>query len=177
VLEVGKRYENPSTGTSIQIVERTPESMSFERTYAPNTGKADPHYHLDFTQTWEAVKGQGEIEIDGEVRPFVAPRRDEIEPGTPHRDPYLPGEGELVVRGTFTPCNDFIEGYAAAWAHHLTNETANRQDEIPLLQILAIAKETDGQSYSAKIPRAIQKAGLPLAAAVARLRGFKTRYD
>ena len=176
MLEVGKRYENPDTGTAIQIVDRTPDHMTFEREYAPNTGKADPHYHLDFIQTWEAVKGQGEIEVDGGVRPIAASGRVDIEPGTPHRDPYLPGDGELVVRGTFTPCNEFIEGYAAAWAHHLTNGTANRQDEIPLLQILAIAKATNGQSYTARIPRGLQKAGLPLAAAIARLRGYRASY-
>jgi mannose-6-phosphate isomerase-like protein (cupin superfamily) len=177
VLEVGKRYENPRSGTSIEIVERTPESMTFERSYAPNTGRADPHYHLDFTQTWETVKGAGEIEVDGETRPVAESQRIDIEPGTPHRDPYLRGEGELVVRGTFTPCGDFIEGYAEAWAHHLTEGTTNRQDEMPLMQILAIAKETDGQSYRAGIPRFIQSASLPLIAAIARLRGYRTSYE
>ena len=176
MLEVGKTYENPATGTSIEIVERTPGSMTFERTYAPNTGRADPHYHLDFTQTWEAVQGEGEIEVDGETRPLKASDRLDIEPGTPHRDPFLSGEGKFVVRGTFTPCNDFIEGYAEAWAHHLAEGTANGQDEIPLLQILAIARETDGQSYRAGIPRAIQRASLPLVAAIARLRGYRSSY-
>jgi mannose-6-phosphate isomerase-like protein (cupin superfamily) len=176
VLEVGKRHENHATGTAIQIVERTPEHMSFERTYAPETGRADPHYHLDFTQTWEAVQGRGEIEVDGEAREFVAPTRIDVEPGTPHRDPYLPGQGELVVRGTFTPCTDFIEAYAEAWAHHLVEGTTNDQDEMPLLQIFAIARATDGQSYRAGVPEAIQRATLPLVAAVARLRGYRASY-
>jgi mannose-6-phosphate isomerase-like protein (cupin superfamily) len=177
VLPVGKRYENPATGTAIQIVERTPESMSFERIYAPETGRADPHYHLDFTQTWEAVQGEGEIEVDGEPRVFSAPERVVLEPGTPHRDPYQPGRGEFVVRGTFTPCLEFVEGYAEAWAHHLAEGTVNDQDEMPLMQILAIARATNGESYRAGIPRGIQKATLPLIAAVARLRGFKTSYE
>jgi hypothetical protein len=177
MLEVGKRYENPATGTAIQIVERTPEHMSFERTYAPNSGRADPHYHLDFTQTWEAVQGRGEIEVDGATRELVAPSRIELDRGTPHRDPYLAGQGELIVRGTFAPCTDFIEGYAAAWAHHLTEGTTNDQDEMPLLQILAIARAANGQSYRAGVPRALQRATLPLVAAIARLRGYRTSYD
>jgi hypothetical protein len=177
MLEVGTRYENPATGTAIQIVERTLEHMSFERTFAPSTGRADPHYHLDFTQTWEAVQGRGEIEVDGEPREFIAPTRIDIEPGTPHRDPYLAGHGEFVVRGTFTPCTDFIEAYAEAWAHHMREGTVNDQDEMPLMQILAIAKETDGQSYRAGIPRGLQRASLPLVSAIARLRGYRASYD
>jgi mannose-6-phosphate isomerase-like protein (cupin superfamily) len=177
VLEVGKRYTSSRTGGSIAIVKRTPETMSFERRYKPNTGKADPHYHLDFTQTWEAVQGEGAIEVDGEVRDFTAGDRVSIEPGTAHRDPFNPGDGEFVARGTFDPDTDFIEAYAAAWAHHLTEGSANDQDEMPLMQILAIAKETDGQSYRAGVPRAVQRAGLPLIAAIARLRGYRTSYE
>jgi mannose-6-phosphate isomerase-like protein (cupin superfamily) len=177
MLAVGSRYESARSGGSIQIVERTPESMSFERTYAPDTGKADPHYHLDFTQTWEAVRGTGAIEVEGEKREFGAGERVRLEPGTPHRDPFNAGEAEFVVRGTFEPSTDFIEVYAEAWAHHMREGTVNAQDEMPLMQILAIARATGGESYRAGVPRALQKATLPLVAAIARLRGFRTGYD
>jgi mannose-6-phosphate isomerase-like protein (cupin superfamily) len=176
VLEVGKRYES-SRGTVIEIVSRDGDRMSFERSYAPDTGRADPHYHLDFTQTWEGLEGNGRIEVDGEERQFAAGDRVSIRAGTAHRDPWNPDDGKLKVRGTFDPTTPFIEAYAEAWAHHLRENTSNDQDEIPLLQILAIARETDGKSYRAGVPRALQRATLPLVAAVARLRGFKTRYD
>jgi mannose-6-phosphate isomerase-like protein (cupin superfamily) len=177
MLDVGKRYQSARTGASIQIIERTPDHMSFERSYKPGTGRADPHYHLDFTQTWEAVQGDGEIEVEGEARPFKAGDRLAIEPGTPHRDPFNPSEGEFIARGTFEPSTPFIEAYAEAWAHHMTEGTVNDQDEMPLLQILAIAKETDGKSYRSGVPRALQSATLPLVAAVARLRGYRTSYE
>lgn len=176
MLEVGKRHQSTRTAGWIQIVERTPESMSFERAYAPGTGKADPHYHLDFTQTWEAVRGDGEIEVEGERREFSAGDRVRIEPGTPHRDPSNPGGAELVARGTFEPSTEFIEAYAEAWAHHMREGTVNDQDEMPLLQILSIARATGADSYRAGVPRALQRAGLPLAAAIARLRGYRASY-
>jgi hypothetical protein len=176
VLPVGGRYES-ERGTVIEIVARDAQAMSFERTYAPNTGRADPHLHLDFTQTWEALEGEGRIEVDGEERSLAAGDRVAIEPATPHRDPWLSGEGPFRVRGTFTPCNAFIEAYAEAWVHHLENGTANRQDEIPLLQIFAISRVTDGQSFRAGVPVAIQRATLPLMALIARLRGYRTSYD
>jgi mannose-6-phosphate isomerase-like protein (cupin superfamily) len=150
--------------------------MSFERHYAPRTGRADPHYHLDFTQTWEALSGTGEIEIDGKVRELRAGDRVVLEPGTPHRDPYLGGEGEFHVRGSFDPDTDFIEHYAEAWAHHMREGTVNDQDEIPLMQILVIARATDARSYTTRVPKLIQQVTLPLTAALARLRGYKLSY-
>jgi mannose-6-phosphate isomerase-like protein (cupin superfamily) len=176
VLEVGERYTS-ERGTWIEITDRDGGRMSFERSYAPDTGYADPHYHLDFTQTWEALSGAGEMEVDGEVRELRAGDRVVLEPGTPHRDPYLRGEGELHVRGSFDPDTDFVEGFAEAWAHHMREGTVNDQDDIPLLQILVIAKATGGQSYTSRVPRGIQRVSLPLIAAIGRLRGFKPSYD
>jgi mannose-6-phosphate isomerase-like protein (cupin superfamily) len=176
MLTVGEAYEG-RRGTRIAITERDGPRMSFERRYAPDTGRSDPHYHLDFTQTWEALEGEGLVEVSGEERPFAPGDRIPIEPGTRHRDPWNPGDGRLVARGTFDPCTAFIEGYAEAWAHHLREGTVNDQDEMPLMQILVIAKETGGKSYRSGVPRALQDLSLPLVAAVGRMRGFKPRYD
>lgn len=176
MLELGKRYTS-HRGSWIQITDRSGGRMSFERHYAERTGKADPHYHLDFTQTWEVLSGAGELEVDGEVRELRAGDRVVLEPGTPHRDPYLPAVGELRVKGTFDPDTDFIEGYAEAWAHHMRQGTVNDQDEMPLTQILVIARATAGQSYTSRLPRGLQKATLPLIAAIGRLRGYKPSYD
>jgi mannose-6-phosphate isomerase-like protein (cupin superfamily) len=176
VLEVGERYRS-QRGSWIQIAERSAGRMSFERSYASRTGKADPHYHLDFTQTWEALSGVGEIEVDGVVRELRAGDRVVLEPGTPHRDPYLPGEGEFHVRGTFDPTTLFIEAYADAWAHHMGKGTVNDQDEMPLTQVLVIARSTDARSYTTRVPKVIQEVSLPVVAALGRLRGYKPSYD
>jgi mannose-6-phosphate isomerase-like protein (cupin superfamily) len=176
VLPVGSRHES-ERGTSIEIVSRDAERMSFDRVYAPRSGHDDPHYHLDFTQTWEALEGEGMVEVDGTERPLAAGEKVVIAPDTPHRDPWLPGEGPFKVRGTFEPCNAFIEGYAETWAHHLRQGSVDDQDQIPLLQIFVLVKATDGQSFRAGVPRGIQKAALPLIALVARLRGYRASYD
>jgi quercetin dioxygenase-like cupin family protein len=140
MLEVGKRFESPRTGTWVKIAERSGGNLTFERGFAPETGRADPHLHEDLTQTWEALSGTGRIEIEGEEREFTQDDCVVIEPGTRHRD-------------------------AAG--------TLNDQDELPLLQILVIAKATDGRSYGAFPPVAIQKLSLPLLAAIGRLRGYE----
>jgi mannose-6-phosphate isomerase-like protein (cupin superfamily) len=177
VLEVGKRYTSPRTGTWVEVVERANGTMKFERSLPTGTGRADPHLHEDLTQTWEALSGEGMIEVDGEEREFRKGDRIAISPGTRHRDPWNPSPGELHVRGTFEPIVDFIEAYAEAYVHHLT-ETGrlNDQDELPILQIFVTSKATNGRSWAGSPPVGVQKAALPLMAAVGRLRGYKPSY-
>jgi mannose-6-phosphate isomerase-like protein (cupin superfamily) len=173
MLEVGKRFESPRTGTWVKIAERSGGNLTFERGFAPETGRADPHLHEDLTQTWEALSGTGRIEIEGEEREFTQDDCVVIEPGTRHRDPWNPGGEALHARAIFEPVNHFIEAYGVAYVHHLAAGTLNDQDELPLLQILVIAKATDGRSYGAFPPVAIQKLSLPLLAAIGRLRGYE----
>src|SRR5262249_55556717 len=156
------------------------ERLLAERGFAPGKGKAGGHFHEDFTQTWEALSGEGRIEVDGQEREFRTGDRVVVEPGTKHRDPWNPSSAELHVRGSFAPPNEFIEAFFDAYAHQLTlgeKGNLNDQDEPPLLQILVLIKETDARSYGASPPVAIQKATLPLMAAAGRLRGFKPSYD
>jgi mannose-6-phosphate isomerase-like protein (cupin superfamily) len=176
VLAVGKRYTSPRTGTWLEVVERADGKMKFERSFAPGTGHADPHLHEDLTQTWDALSGEGKIEVDGEEREFRTGDRVAIPPATPHRDPWNPSSTELHVRGTFDPIVEFIEAYAEAYVHHLTEGSLNDQDELPLLQIFVTSKATNGRSWAGSPPIGIQKAGLPLMAAIGRLRGYKPSY-
>lgn len=176
MLPVGKRHASARTGGWVQVVERTPDSMSFERLLKPGSGHAGPHFHLDLTQTWEAVQGEGMIEVDGEQRSFTAGDRIAITPGAPHRDPWNPAGGDLIVRGRFEPSTPFIEAYADTLIHHFREGTTNDQDEMSLIQIIAIADETDGQSFRPGIPVALQRATAPLAKLVARARGWPTEF-
>jgi mannose-6-phosphate isomerase-like protein (cupin superfamily) len=177
VLEVGKRFTSPRTGSWAQAVERSGDVLKLERGFAPGKGRADPHLHEDFTQTWEVLSGEGRAEVEGSERELRVGDRVELPPGTRHRDPWNTGSDELHLRGTFSPNNDFIEGYASAYAHLLEEGGLNDHDELPLLQILVIARDTNARSWAASPPVAIQKASLPLLAAIGRLRGYKPSYD
>ena len=177
MMQVGQRYESSRTGGWVQVTRRTPEQLVIERLLKPDTGHADPHLHKDFVQTWECVTGYGAIEIDGEKQGFRAGDRVELPLGTGHRDPYNPGEADMVIRGTFDPVTDFLEAYASAWAHHLREGTVNDQDEMPILQIIALVAATGGESYRTGIPVPVQRAFSPVIERVARLRGYKPSYD
>lgn len=67
----------------------------------------------------------------------------------------------------------FVEAYVETCAEGRAKREAQRPDELPFLQLLLIANETDSQSYGAGPPRAVQNAIGPLAAAIARLRGYR----
>ena len=181
MLEVGRRYTSPVTGTWVAVTERSGGTMKFERSLAPGTGHADPHLHQDLTQTWEVLSGVGRIEVDGAEREFRSGDRVVIEPGVHHRDPWNPSAEPLHVRGTFDPDNDFVEAYAAAYAQHLIEGEHGRltkQEEMPLLQILVIAQATKGRSYGASPPVPVQKAALPFLAFFGRtVRGYRPSYD
>ena len=177
MLAAGDRYQSARTGAWIEIKEVSPERIVFDRVYAPRTGHADPHLHLDFTQNWEALEGEGKIEVDGEQRDFSAGDLVSLSPDTRHRDPWTEEGGKLKVRARFEPNPEFIVAYAEAWGHHLRQGTVNDQDEMPIIQILVIAHATNGQSYRAGVPVALQKTTLPLVAAIGRLRGYRASYD
>jgi mannose-6-phosphate isomerase-like protein (cupin superfamily) len=178
VLEVRKRYTSPESGTWVEVVERSPQVMKFERSFAPGTGRADPHLHEDFTQTWEALSGEGKIEVDGREREFRTGDRVVVEPGLRHRDPWNPSDAELHARAAFDPPNDFIEAYGDAYAHQLTEGgRLTDQEEMPFLQIVVISKATNGRSWGGSPAVGIQKASLPVLAAIGRLRGYRPSYD
>jgi mannose-6-phosphate isomerase-like protein (cupin superfamily) len=175
MVPVGKRYSAESGGW-FQIARRTPEQLVFERLIKPGKGRADPHVHLDFVQIWECVTGSGAMEVEGERRELKAGDRVVLHLNTAHRDPFT-DDGEMVVRGIFEPVTEFLEGFADALAHHYESGSLNDQDEMPLLQILQLAHETDAQSYRAGVPIRLQRLASPLVSRVARLRGYRASYD
>jgi mannose-6-phosphate isomerase-like protein (cupin superfamily) len=177
VLPVGTRYESAGTGSSIEIVDRSEGGMTFERLYKPGAGGAHAHLHQDFVQTWEAMEGEGRIEVEGAERESRAGDRVEVPLDTPHRDPYNPGGGDLRARDVFDPVTEFVERYAEAWAHHFREGSANSKDEMPLLQILLLARETDGRSYRAGVPVGLSGRRCPWSPWIARLRGYKAAHD
>jgi Cupin domain len=133
VLEVGKRYTSPRTGTWLEVIGRADGNMKFERSLAPGTGRTDPHLHEDLTQTWEALSGEGMIEVDASEREFRTGDRVAISPGTPHRDPWNPPPHRE------RPPQRPGRAAAAADLRHLTG------DEWALLGGLAGGWDTEGR--------------------------------
>ena len=173
----GETFENPNSGGRVTFRESWLDNdgarVVIERMFPPNTGHAEPHVHLDFDQTFEVVSGSGRIGVDRAERELAVGDRVELPIGTPHRDLWNEGPGEMVGRLTIEPVPRFVEMYATTWMDLYAKGETNDQDEMPLLQILVIVQASDGKNFAAGPPRWLQKAGLPLIAAIGRLRGYR----
>jgi hypothetical protein len=144
-----------------------------ERLYKPNTGKAGAHLHLDFVQSFVVMDGTATAAVDGEDRELAAGERLEIPQGTPHVDPWNAEEADLLVRFRFTPVPRFVEVYTERAGELIRQDALNKEEEVPILQLFVVLRATDGQSWGAGPPIGMQKALLPLLAALGRLRGYR----
>jgi mannose-6-phosphate isomerase-like protein (cupin superfamily) len=177
VIQAGESFENPRSGTRMEVRESTADVVVFDRRYPPDTGRADPHVHFDITQSWEVISGEGRVVIDGETREVKAGEVVEIPTGVPHQDIHNPHAGDLSVRFTVAPVNDFVEAFADCYTHYLTRDQLNKQDEFKPLQLFPILHATKAQSWINSIPIPIQKFLIPVGAWTARLRGYRPTYD
>ena len=176
MVKQGDVYENPRTGTRVEIRELTGEHVGFERRYPPGTGRADAHLHLDFTQRWEVASGTVTAAVDGEARRLGPSESVELPIGTKHQDPFNETSSEAIVRWQIKPVSPFIDAFMNTYASLLVSDELNEQDEFPMLQLFVILSATRAQSYAANLPVALQRATLPLLGAIGRLRGYKVRY-
>jgi quercetin dioxygenase-like cupin family protein len=177
VIETGATYTNPRSGGRVTVVEswrdNAGERLTLERVFPSGTGKAGAHYHLDFDQRFDVLAGTATMTVDGERRTLAAGEAIDIPRPTKHADPWNDGTMEMTLRLTITPVPRFVEAYAETWADGFANGRLNAQDELPFLQLLMIAHATDAKSYGAGPPRALRDAIAPIAAAIARQRGYR----
>jgi hypothetical protein len=176
MLPPGSSYENPRNGSRLTVLEMTPVRLRFERLYKPRTGMADAHLHLDFNHSWEVVSGRGRYELDGEAYDLDPGESAGIQVGRAHRDLYNPFDEDAVARFDLRPCNEFVETFFETLAWLFERGRLDEQDRFPQLQLFVILRATKARSYAAGPPLALQKAMLPLLAALGRLKGYKPRY-
>lgn len=176
MLSTGDTYASEG-GSRVTIVEGAADSggarIVFDRVMPPGKGRAEPHLHLDCVQRYEVTAGTPTIEIEGDERTLAAGEVIEVPRETGHRDPFNASAGEVRFRAEISPCPPFIDAFGRGLAESFENGELTDQDEMPLLKVLVIAHAYDGQSYRTGVPMGLQRAGLPLAAAIARLRGYR----
>jgi mannose-6-phosphate isomerase-like protein (cupin superfamily) len=177
VIQAGERFENPRSGTRLEVRESTPERVVFDRLYPPQTGRADPHVHFDLTQSWEVLSGEARAVVDGETRELKAGDVVEIPSGVAHQDIHNPHGSDSTVRWTVAPVNDFVEAFADCYTHYLSRDELDDQDEFTALQIFPILHATNAQSWITRIPIPVQKVLIPVGARLGRLRGYRSSFD
>jgi Mannose-6-phosphate isomerase len=177
MLPAGASYENPKSGARVEVIEMTPEVLRFERLYKPHTGRAGAHLHRDFTQSWELISGRGRFELDGKKLDLAPGESAEIALEQPHRDLFNPFDEDAVARFRLEPCNKFVETFFETLAWLFKRGKLDDQDGFAQLQLFVILHATNAQSFAAGPPIAVQKAILPIAAWIGKLRGYQARYE
>ncbi|MEA2418420.1 MAG: hypothetical protein QOE60_626 [Thermoleophilaceae bacterium] len=168
-------WTNPRTGAWVKASAVGP-NMVMERVIKPRTGKADPHLHLDYVESFEIIDGTATIEVDGRAVNAGPGERVEIAPGTPHRNPYNDTDSDLHLRHTAAPGGPFTEAFVTSLGRHMERDTVNDQGEFSDLQLFVVLRGTRAQSFRAGIPLALQKPVIAVGALLGRLRGYKAGY-
>jgi mannose-6-phosphate isomerase-like protein (cupin superfamily) len=179
MLEVGARFTDPTLGASLEVL-RVPgpdeRILELRRVMRPHTGRTAPHVHMDFVERFIVEAGQATGRLGRRAIELGQADALEVPGGRHHVNPYNATSGDLVIRHSVEPANDFSLGYFETLGHLMAECRTDRQGEVPLAAVLAIAHHTRSASFVTGLPHALQSALVVLLGArPAKLRGYDVR--
>ena len=172
MVELDRTYRHPRNGAEATVRRDDPDGYVFEAALPSNIGRARAHVHLDFKQDFHIVEGVARLSVDGEEREARAGVTVHVPRGIRHVDPWNAGPERLVFRNAIAPNPPFIPAYGATVIARLADGRLGDAGELAPLHVAVIQHATGGQSY-APGPIKLQRALLPLLAAIGRRRGYR----
>jgi mannose-6-phosphate isomerase-like protein (cupin superfamily) len=175
MLQTGDIIESPR-GTRVEILENSPERISFQRTFPPLTGgtKGKAHRHTATFETFEMVAGDASALVDGRERHLKPGDVLEIQLGSSHANPYTKDGDTATLVHSVAPRTRGVEVYFTSWLHWLEQGEADANDEPTTLQIAAIIREGGrAGTWTSRLPVFVQRIGLPILGLIAELRGIR----
>jgi hypothetical protein len=112
------------------------------------------------------------LSVDGKEQEAVAGETVHVPRGTKHVDPWNAGPERLVFRNAIAPNPPFIPAYGATVIALLVDGRLNDAGELAPLHLAVVLHATRGQSYATGSIK-LQRALLPLLAAIGRRRGYQ----
>jgi mannose-6-phosphate isomerase-like protein (cupin superfamily) len=179
MLTPGERFESPDGKTWIEVLavpDGEQGNLVVRRMQKPGKGKLLPHVHMDYVERFKVERGRATARVAG--RKVEAGPGDEvvIALGETHTNAYNASDEELVMVHSFEPAPEFIQAFVETFCHLTRSGGTDRQGEVPLSAVFAVADATDSQSFAAGLPHGIQRSVMaPIGARVARLRGHEVR--
>jgi mannose-6-phosphate isomerase-like protein (cupin superfamily) len=177
MVETGRVYTNPRSGGTFAVLTHWDDTdgdlLEYERSLPPGGGKFSPHLHLDFGQVFTVSEGRTRAALHGEQLVLGPGERLEVPLGAAHVDPWNPGPERAVVRNRISPvpevCRLFVETMVAG----VVEGKLNRHEELPLLQLVLLLRETGGQTFDSRLPVGVQRASAPFLSALGQLLGYR----
>jgi mannose-6-phosphate isomerase-like protein (cupin superfamily) len=174
MLKAGQVYESPR-GTHVEILENSPERISFKRTLPPLTGgtKSKAHRHTEGLESFKVLDGQATGWVDGRERTIKAGEELTVPLGSVHVNPYTTAGKTATLVQTVAPRSRAVEVYFTSWCEWLAEGKSDTHDEPTVMQLAAIIKEGGrGGTWPSGVPVIAQKIGLPVLGAIAGRRGI-----
>lgn len=172
----GGELTNPVSGN--RVVFRIVDEDRFEVDFYIKQTKpyVKPHMHAIQTESFEIIAGQGKWQLEGITYDLQPGDKVEVPPGVSHVNPWRAGDGVLHVRQCNTPGLDF-DVYFETPFKAAQRGKANADGDIDQLHQAVILNQARSKSYLSGAPVWLQKATLPILAAIGRLRGDRFRYE
>ncbi|MBJ7519381.1 MAG: cupin domain-containing protein [Solirubrobacteraceae bacterium] len=171
MLEPGQVVRSPR-GTTIEVLENSPERFRIRRTFPPGTGAGKAHYHLDGSERFTVIEGSAVGSVDGEDRLLVAGEVMEVAPATSHVHPH-PIDGRAVIEHEIYPRPDFVPVYFGSYLTWLEEGRCDVQDEPTISQVMAILRVAHGNTWVTGVPITAQKGVAALVGRIAAMRGLR----
>lgn len=175
MLQTGDVIKSPR-GTRVEILESTPERISFQRSFPPLTGgtKRKAHRHTSTSETYKMLAGDASALVDGREHRLQPGDVLEIPLRSSHVNPYTKEGDTATLVHTVTPRTRGVEVYFTSWLHWLEQGEADARDEPTALQIAAIVKEGGrAGTWTSGTPVFLQRLVLPVLGLIAELRGIR----
>lgn len=171
-----RTIENPLVQDRVTFITTGVESGGqfeyVEVELAPGGG-VGLHYHLAYTEHFEAVDGVLHLDLDGSPRELQSGQTASAPPGSSHRF-YNPGHEKIVFRVKVVPARRFEQMLRISYGLARDGKV-NRKTGIPrnLLELAVIFEL--GETYLNGIPIALQKGIFGMLYRMAKWRGVDER--
>lgn len=177
-LPVAEIHEDAKRGAKLTLYAFTHEDGAwvgaFERVLPAGTGRTLRHRHLDFEQRYEIRSGRARYRL-GREQGTLEPGDELVVPaGVAHVDPHNPFDEPLVLFCATTPLILPATIYMRTIGQAIHRGEVNDEQELRLLQLMAVLRDTGLQTYAAALPVALQRRfAVPLLGRLGRRRGYR----
>ena len=172
MIEIGRTYRHPRNGTEVRVLQNDPDVYEMEVRLPAGLSGAQSHVHLDVEQSFEVITGEGVLQVSGSERTLRAGDGHSIPRGLKHADLDNVSDDDLVYLDRLSPNPPFVRAYAATVIALLEDGRLPDEGELSPLHIAVVQHETGGESWLTGVPVRLQRALLPVLAALGRRRGY-----
>lgn len=187
-MRSGTTLKNPLTGQFVTLIEAPSEtggrSFTAEWTIAARRGRdgVPAHLHPQATETFTVHSGRGRYALDGEERDLGPGEQAVLPAGVPHIHPWSVSNEPLRYRqvaASAVPAERELEAALEGLRTLFALAAEGRTDArgVPnALQLAVIGHAMMPGTYLARPSVAVQRAALPVVAAIGRALGYRPTY-